>query len=68
MLNILPWPRLRQLRDIVDIMHKTSLEIFESAKQSVKDGKAVSDRPGGGKDIMSILSERFAFNFDLHAR
>jgi hypothetical protein len=61
-LNILPWPRLRQLRDIVDIMHKTSLEIFKSAKQSVKDGKDVSDRPGGGKDIMSILSECLAFN------
>lgn len=55
-LNFLPWKRLHELRDVVDVMHRTSTDIFESAKKAVKEGKDIPDRPGGGKDIMSILS------------
>ena len=51
--------RLHELGDIVYIMHKTSTDIFESGKQAVREGKDISDRPGGGKDIMSILSTLF---------
>ncbi|KAJ3541617.1 hypothetical protein NMY22_g3821 [Coprinellus aureogranulatus] len=53
--SILPWKTLHQLRDIVDVMHTTSVDIFKDAKRAIRDGKDTSERPGGGKDIMSIL-------------
>ncbi|KAF6751312.1 cytochrome P450 [Ephemerocybe angulata] len=54
-IDALPWKDLRAVRDMVDIMHKTSVEIFEATKQSLREGKDLSTRIGGGKDIMSIL-------------
>jgi hypothetical protein len=53
--DLLPWKALHEARDMVDIVHNTSVKILEATKQSL-DGK---DDPGRrlhrGKDIMSIL-------------
>ncbi|KAF6751291.1 cytochrome P450 [Ephemerocybe angulata] len=49
--DALPWKALRQVRDMVDVMEKTSLEILDAAKKSLKSG----DGPSGRKDIISLL-------------
>ncbi|KIK05288.1 hypothetical protein K443DRAFT_3951 [Laccaria amethystina LaAM-08-1] len=55
-IDILPWKNMHDVRDIVDAMHKTSLEIFESKKKALLDGDDVVARQiGEGKDIMSML-------------
>ena len=53
--NLIPWGTLHQARDMVDVMHDTSVEIFEKTKQSLKEGGDLSSRHGRGKDIMSVL-------------
>jgi len=56
-IDMLPWKAMHDARDIVDTMHKTSLEIFESEKKALMDGDDVVARQiGQGKDIMSMLS------------
>ena len=57
MVNLLPWKDLHDLRNIVDTMYKTSVEIFESKKKAMMDGDdAVARQIGQGKDILSTLS------------
>lgn len=42
---------------MVDFMHDTSLEIYNSKKRAIAEGnEAVLKQVGQGKDIMSILS------------
>ncbi|KAF6751307.1 cytochrome P450 [Ephemerocybe angulata] len=53
--DTLPWKALHEVRDMVDIMHNTSVDIFESTKRALAKGEDPSARIGGGKDIMSIL-------------
>ncbi|KAF9482535.1 cytochrome P450 [Pholiota conissans] len=54
--NILPWRTVHEIRDIVDTLHDTSVEIFESKKKALTDGdEVVAMQIGRGKDIMSIL-------------
>ncbi|KAF8966257.1 cytochrome P450 [Flammula alnicola] len=54
--DILPWKNVRELRDIVDILYNTSVEIFESKKKALAEGdEALANQVGQGKDIMSIL-------------
>jgi hypothetical protein len=57
MVGLLPFKNMHKLRDIVDVMHNTSIEILESKKRALKEGDdAVAKQIGGGKDIISILS------------
>jgi hypothetical protein len=59
LVDIVPWRSLQKLRDIIDVMHDTSVEIFEAKKKALREGdEAVSKQFGGGKDILSILSKR----------
>ncbi|KAJ3516546.1 hypothetical protein NLJ89_g1046 [Agrocybe chaxingu] len=54
--NLAPWKDLRDLRDHVDILHKTAVEIIETKKAALAEGdKAVARQIGQGKDILSIL-------------
>jgi hypothetical protein len=53
--DLLPWKKLHELRDMVDVMHNTSVEIFEATKRSLEGGADPSRRIGGGKDVMSLL-------------
>jgi hypothetical protein len=56
-MNILPWKNLHELRDVVDVLNKTAIEIFEKKKKALEEGdEAVTQQIGKGKDIMSILS------------
>ncbi|KAF8150007.1 cytochrome P450 [Crassisporium funariophilum] len=56
MIDILPFKSLKAIRNIVDILHKTSVEIYESKKKALEKGEeAVSAQIGQGKDIISIL-------------
>ena len=55
--DLMPFKNVRKLRDLVDIMHNTSVEIFESKKRALLEGdEAVRNQIGRGKDIISILS------------
>ena len=51
------WKELRESRDLVDVIHNTSVEIFESKKKAIAQGD--ENQTGAGKDIMSILSQSF---------
>ncbi|KAF6751337.1 cytochrome P450 [Ephemerocybe angulata] len=51
----LPWKKLHELRDMTDVVNKTAIEVFESTKRSLKEGRDISTRAGGGKDIMTVL-------------
>ncbi|KAF8071756.1 cytochrome P450 [Lyophyllum atratum] len=46
------WKSIRQLRDIIDVIHNTSVEIFEEKKKALENGVT---SVGGGRDIMSIM-------------
>ena len=62
MVDLIPWKNLHQLRDISDVIHKTSVEIINSKKRALEDGdEAVARQIGQGKDILSILSRGFSF-------
>ena len=56
-MDLLPWKSLHEIRDIVDVLHNTTIEIFEAKKKALEEGDdAVAQQIGQGKDIMSILS------------
>jgi len=56
-INWLPWKYLHNVRDIIDMMYDTSVEIFELKKKALVAGdEASAEQIGKGKDIMSILS------------
>ena len=56
-MSILPWKNLHELRDVVDVLNNTAIEIFEEKKKALEEGdEAVTQQIGKGKDIMSILS------------
>ncbi|KAF9057839.1 cytochrome P450 [Panaeolus papilionaceus] len=47
---------VRKTRDVIDILHNTSVEIFESKKKALRDGdEALAEQIGRGKDIISVL-------------
>ncbi|KAI0917649.1 hypothetical protein AcW1_010348 [Taiwanofungus camphoratus] len=56
LLDMIPWPQLQRLKDIVDTMSDKSTEIFLSKKRALQRGdESVLRQVGEGKDIMSIL-------------
>ncbi|KAF5316745.1 hypothetical protein D9619_006488 [Psilocybe cf. subviscida] len=55
-MDLLPYKALHDCRDIVDVMDRTSREIFAQKKRALADGDEVLiTKIGQGKDIMSIL-------------
>jgi hypothetical protein len=65
LVNLLPFETVRRLRDIVDIIHTTSVMIFEAKKHALKEGdEAVVKHIGRGKDIISVLSTCTRMSFD----
>lgn len=53
----LPFENTQRLRDVIDIVHETSVEILESKERALKEGdEAVMQQIGRGQDIISILS------------
>ncbi|KAJ2922921.1 hypothetical protein H1R20_g14181, partial [Candolleomyces eurysporus] len=55
--DMLPWKSLHILRDMVDVMHNTSIAIFGLKKDSSANKDQLSSEPGKGKDLMSVLCE-----------
>ncbi|KAF9002264.1 cytochrome P450 [Cyathus striatus] len=56
LVNIAPFKVFHKLRDITDLMHKTSVEILESKRKALAQGDETVERQvARGKDIMSIL-------------
>ncbi|PPQ74982.1 hypothetical protein CVT24_010278 [Panaeolus cyanescens] len=54
-----PIKALRELLNIVDILHETSLEIYRSKKQALLEGNhKVAEQLSRGKDILSILMKQ----------
>ena len=57
LVNLLPLKNVRQLRESIDTIHNTSVEILESKKCALKEGDdVVAKQIGQGKDILSVLS------------
>ena len=56
----LPFKVIRDVLEVVDAVHETSLEIIESRKKALEAGGDVMDKQvGRGKDMMSILCKSF---------
>ena len=56
-LSLLPWKNLHEMRDIVDVLTNTSVEIFEEKKKALEKGDAiVTQQIEEANDIMGILS------------
>ncbi|KAI4520759.1 cytochrome P450 [Schizophyllum commune Loenen D] len=55
--NLIPSPTLHELRDKVDLIWRTSNEIFHQKMDALRTGDdAVKQQVGQGKDIISLLS------------
>ncbi|KAF9533505.1 cytochrome P450 [Crepidotus variabilis] len=55
-MDLIPWKALHDIRDVVDVLDETSLDIYSSAKAALAQGDgALSNRITRGKDIMSVL-------------
>ena len=60
--DLVPSEHIKQIRDIVDIFHNTSVEIFETKKRALREGdQALATQITRGKDIISILSTIYRF-------
>ncbi|KAF8621408.1 hypothetical protein AX15_007820 [Amanita polypyramis BW_CC] len=54
--DLLPSRRLHRIRDMVDVMHNLSVEVYESKKKNLMEGDdVVTKQIGAGKDILSVL-------------
>lgn len=53
--SLLPWKAMHDVRDMIDVVHNTSIDILQATKQSLNGKEGSERRPYGGKDIMSIL-------------
>lgn len=57
MVDLTPFRTVKRLRDTVDIMHRTTVEIFEAKKRALKEGNAsVENQIERGRDIIGTLS------------
>ena len=57
-IDLLPSKRVQRVKDIIDTMEKTSIEIVEQKRRALREGEeSVVRQLGMGKDIMSILCE-----------
>ena len=57
LLNMTPIKALHKLRDISDVMHNTSLDVFNAAKKKAMTGEEVGDSKANHKDLLTILSK-----------
>lgn len=55
MVNLLPIKNVRRLRDIINVLHNTSVEILEARRRALLEGDEAVVSQIGRKDITSIL-------------
>jgi len=61
LVDLVPNKRLHRLRDIVNEMYITNLNVFEDKKRALKEGdEKVLQQIGRGRDIVSVLRACFA--------
>ncbi|TFK25119.1 cytochrome P450 [Coprinopsis marcescibilis] len=55
--DIFPWKAVHKLRDIVDVMHASSVSVYNEKIAALGQGgpEALREQVGEGKDILSIL-------------
>ncbi|PPR01103.1 hypothetical protein CVT24_000411 [Panaeolus cyanescens] len=59
LVNFVPVKAFHQMRDIVDTLHETSLDIYRSKKKALLEGnQEVTEQISKGKDILSILMKQ----------
>ena len=64
MVELIPWKAVQDFIGIVDVIHNTSVDIFESKKKALAEGDEALERQiAKGKDLMSILCEFLTFEF-----
>jgi hypothetical protein len=55
--NLFPSPVVHELRDMIDLMHSTSVEIYNAKKKALEEGgDAMKQQVAQGKDVISVLS------------
>lgn len=58
LVDLMPFEAIAGMKEIVNVLHDTSVLIFETKKKALAAGdEAVENQIGKGKDIISILSE-----------
>ncbi|KAF8655042.1 hypothetical protein AX16_003278 [Volvariella volvacea WC 439] len=58
LLGISPWERGHRLRDMMDLMYRTSVEIVRRERENLGKGEdEIASRVGHGKDIVRILMQ-----------
>ena len=54
--EMIPFKQVQRLKNVVDVMHKRSVEIVTEKKAALQRGdEALAQQVGEGKDVMSIL-------------
>ena len=54
--DMIPFKQVQRLKNVVDVMHKRSVEIVTEKKAALQRGDEVlTQQVGEGKDVMSIL-------------
>lgn len=57
-MGMVPHEGIRQMKAIIDTLHRRSSEIYAAKKRALEQGdQELAMQIGEGKDIMSILSE-----------
>lgn len=56
MVDMFPWKGLHEMRDIIDVMNRTSTKIYKDKMQTLKEGD-MSAKLGLERDLISILCE-----------
>ena len=57
LVDIVPWKNLHDIRDIINTMNETAVEIIESKKRAIEAGDdSIAQQVGRGKDVISTLS------------
>jgi hypothetical protein len=65
LLDLIPSRALHELRDIVDVLQATAMEIYEPKEQALAKGDREAEmKVSEGKDIMSILGQLWSFVVD----
>jgi hypothetical protein len=55
-LELTPWKKLETLRNMVDVMEDTSVQVLEEKKNAIAQGDdVVLQQVGQGKDLLSVL-------------
>lgn len=58
MLDLVPLASVQRLKNITDLMHERSVEIFNERKKAALRGEeSMLNQVAGGKDVMSVLRE-----------